>query len=158
MHASMKQTVYGLFLLLLLSGCRSTYNADPMKGKELAGEGRVVVVRPRRYTLLGTQSMRDYLEVVYEEMSENAAGYPVVRLGLRNKGGEHWWDLRGPDFTLFAQAVFYSQPVEGQAARGAPLYRTNRQGIPMKRGETSDITFTCPVKGARGYQIILSEE
>ncbi len=141
----------------LLSGCAAMKSANPVDRKDLAEESSVVVVRPNRYTLLGTQSVRDYLEVVYEEMSVNQAGYPVVRVGVRHKGGEHWWDLRSPDFTLYARAVFYRDPVAGTDTRSAPLYKTNKQPFPMKRGETTDMSFTAPVKGAGGYQVIFSE-
>ena len=152
-------SLLGICLLAAgVTGCRSTYNANAIKGKELAKESSIVVIRPKRYTLLGTQSVRDYLQITYEELSANAGGFPVVRVGVRNKGGEHWWDLRGPDFTLYAQAVFYRDPVTGTSARSAPLYRTNKQAVPMKRGDTSDIVFNCPVKGAQGYQIIFSED
>ena len=142
---------------LLSTGCHTTYNAGGANPKELAKESTVVVVRPDRYTLLGTRSVRDYLEVTYDEMTRNAAGLPVVRVGVRNKGGEHWWDLRGPDFTIYAQAVFYAEPVTGVSARSAPLYRTNKQAVPMQRGETTDLSFACPVKAAKGYQVIFSE-
>lgn len=154
----MKQMIALLGLALLLSGCHSVYNAESISAKDLSREGTAVVVRPDRYVLWGTRSMNDYLEVVYEDFGENQAGLAVVEMGIRNKGGEHWYDLKGPDFTLYAQAVFYREPVEGTAARSAPLYRTNKQPVPMPRGETSDIKFVCPVPGAGGYQVILSEK
>ena len=144
--------------IAMLTGCRSVYNTSSADAGELAEESSVVVVRPDKYTLLfGTRSMRDYLEIIYEEFSVNDAGMPVVRLGLRNKGGEHLWDRKAKDFTLFAKATFYRDPVIGKTARSAPLYATNKQGVPMQRGETSDIVFTCPVGDAKGYQIVLSE-
>ncbi len=153
----MKKIIVSMVCLSLLAGCASMKSANPVEKKDLAEESSVVVVRPNRYTLLGTQSVRDYLEVLYEELSVNPAGYPIVRVGVRNKGGEHWWDLRGPDFTLYAQAVFYRDPVAGTDVRSAPLYRTNKQPVPMQRGETSDLVFVAPVKGAGGYQVIFSE-
>ncbi|MDH3982214.1 MAG: hypothetical protein OES84_04855 [Kiritimatiellaceae bacterium] len=153
----MKKVLIGLLGVAILAGCKSVYNTSPAQAEELANEGTVVVVRPDRYVLFGTRSMRDYLEVVYEEFSTTDAGLPVVRVGLRNKGGQHWWDTKGKNFTLFAKVVFYSAPVEGSAARTAPLYSTNKRPIPMLRGETADVVFTCPVSGARGYQMVLSE-
>ena len=144
--------------VVFLSGCQSTYNAGSVSPKDLAKESTLVVVRPDRYTLLGTRSMRDYLEITYDELSRNKADMPVVRVGVRNKGGEHWWDLKAPNFTLYAQAVFYRNPVKGQSSRSAPLYRTNKQAVPMRRGETADLKFTCPVKEAEGYQVIFSEK
>lgn len=153
----MKQTIVLLGIGLLLSGCHSVYNTEPVSRKDLMREGSAVVVRPDRYVLFGTRSMRDHLEVVYEEFSQNQADMAQVKIGVRNKGGEHWWNLKGRDFTLYAQAVFYRQPVAGTGARSAPLYRTNKQPVPMSLGEISDMKFTCPVKGSGGYQIIFSE-
>ena len=153
----MKKIILSMLCLTLLAGCAAMKSATPVDKKELAEESAIVVVRPNRYTLLGTQSVRDYLEVMYEELAVNQAGYPIVRVGVRNKGGEHWWDRRGPDFTLYAQAVFYREAVIGTDVRSAPLYRTNKQAVPMQRGETADISFTAPVKGAQGYQVIFSE-
>jgi hypothetical protein len=152
-----KQLFIGLTTLAMLTGCRAVFNANSTDPAEMAGESSVVVVRPDRYTLLGTRSMQKNLEVVYEEMTVNAAGQPVVKLGLRNRGGEQWYDWRAPDFTLYAQVAFYEAPVIGTSARQAPLYRTNKQPVPMPRGETIDLSFTSPVKGAGGYQVTLSE-
>ena len=142
----------------LLSGCGTVRNAEKATPEELAKESSIVVVRPDRYTLLGTRSVRDYIEVSYEEFKNNRAGLPTVKLGLRSRGGEHWWDLKGPNFTIYAQAVFYSEPVKRVKTRTAPLYKTNKQAVVLQRGETANLSFTSPVKGAKGYQIVLSEE
>jgi hypothetical protein len=143
--------------LFLSAGCGTVSNAGKTDKGELAKESNIVVVRPDRYTLLGTRSVKDYLEISYEKFTRNRAGFPVVEVGVRSRGGEHWWDLKGPDFTIYAQAVFYADPVAGVDVRGRPLYKTNKQPVPLKRGETADLSFTCPVKGAKGYQVIFSE-
>jgi len=142
---------------LLLSGCHSVYNAESTSGKDLAREGSAVVVRPDRYVIFGTRSMNDYLEVVYEEFLQNDAGLATVKIGARNKGGEHWWNRKGRDFTMYAQAVFYRQSVAGTTSRSAPLYSTNKQPVTLPLGKVSDMMFMCPVQGAGGYQIIFSE-
>ena len=150
-------SICALLGVALLAGCKSVRSADTVSGKDLANESTTVVVRPNRYTILGTQSLADYLEIVYDEISISEAGMPTVRVGVRNRGGQHWWDRKGPSFTLYAQAVFYSEPVVGKESRSAPLYRTNKQAVPMPKGETADLMFKCPVKDARGYQVIFSE-
>jgi hypothetical protein len=147
----------GLCLVLVATGCRSVQNARTVSAGELADESTVVVVRPDRYSVLGSRSVREYLEIVYEEFDINDAGQAVVRLGIRNQGGKKWWDLKGPDFTIAVQAIFYSQPVMGAEVRSAPLYRTNKRSVPMPRGEVSDLAFKCPVSGAGGYQVVISE-
>lgn len=147
-----------LGIALLLSGCHAVYNTKDASRRELSRAGSAVVVRPDRYVLFGTRSMRDYLEVVYETFSLNDAGLPVVEMGLRNKGGEHWYDLNAQDFTLYAQAVFYKPSRDQQDAKSAPLYRTNKQPVPMPRGEVADLRFVCPLRGAGGYQVIFSEK
>lgn len=154
----MKHILSLLAIGLLLGGCHSVYNTENVSTKDLSREGSAVVVRPDRYVLWGTRSMNDYLEVAYEDFSYNQAGLAVVQMGLRNKGGEHWYNRKAPDFTLYAQAVFYKEPVAGTATRSAPLYRSNKQPVPMPRGEVQDLKFVCPVQGAGGYQIILSEK
>lgn len=154
----MKTMLFMLLGVTLLAGCKSVYNTGAADAGELAEESSVVVVRPDKYTLLiGTRSMRDYLEVVYEEFGTNAAGQPEIKIGLRNKGGEHWWDRKGPDFTLYATVAFYENPVVGKEVRQPPLYKAPRKAVVMKRGATADIIVTSPVKGAGGYQVTLSE-
>jgi hypothetical protein len=143
--------------ILATSGCGTVRNADTTAKGELAEESNIVVVRPDRYTLLGTRSVSDYLEVSYERFTKNAAGLPQAEVGVRSRGGEHWWDLKGPSFTIYAQAVFYGEPVAGVDARSKPLYKTNKRAVPLQRGATADLSFTCPVKGAKGYQVIFSE-
>ena len=154
----MKYFIALLMAVFMFCGCQSVYNVNRANQEGLSREGSTVVVRPDRYVLFGTRSMNDYLEIVYEKFSRNQAGMPMVQVGVRNTGGEHWWNLRGPDFTLYAQAVFYEAPVVGTESRSVPLYRTNKQPVPMLRGETSDLKFVCPVKEAQGYQVILSEK
>jgi hypothetical protein len=142
---------------LLLDGCGTYRSAESVSPEDLSKESTLVVVRPDRYTLLGTRSVRDYLEITYEEFKPNSAGLPVVKVGVRNKGGKHWWDLKAPDFTIYAQAVFYADSIKGKSVRSAPIFKTNKQPVVLQRAQTADISFTCPLKNAKGYQVIFSE-
>jgi hypothetical protein len=143
---------------VVLSGCHTTYNADKTPGSELQREGDVVFVRPDRYSILGTRSIRDYVEISYEQIGTNDAGYPVLGIGLRNRGGQHFWDLKGPGVQLSVQTAFYSTPIQPKgAASGPAVYSTNWQTIKLVRGQTFDYKVTCPVKGANYYQMTISE-
>jgi len=124
----------------------------------LQDEGSIVFVRPDRYSLLGTRSIRDYIEITYEQMNLNDAGYPVLTVGLRNSGGQHFWDTEGPDIQLSVQAAFYDRPIQPGGAVSSPaVYRTNWQTVKLVRGQSSDYKVSCPVKGANYYQVTISE-
>ena len=143
-------------LSICMMGCNTVYNTKNVSSKDIASQSSLVFVRPDKYTLLGTKSLRTYTEVVYEEFTRNSAGQPVVKFGLRNRGGKKWYDLKGPNITIAAKAVFYNSPVISQAITSAPVYETNWQRIPITRGETIHYTFTSPVS-AGGYQVTLSD-
>ena len=147
-----------VLVLFSLLGCKTTYDAHRTPGGELQDEGSIVFVRPDRYTIFGTRSIRDYIEITYEQIATNEAGYPVLAVGLRNRGGQHFWDVKGPDVQLSVQTAFYTNPVQpGGAASGSAAYRTNWQTVKLVRGQTFDYTVACPVKGANYYQMTISE-
>lgn len=146
-----------LTLLAILSGCQSTYNASPAPAPVLAPEGTLVFVRPDRYSILGTRSIRDYVEIVYEESRRNEAGYLEVTVGFRNRGGQHFWDTKGPNYLIDVKTTFYTRPWSGPSETGAPVYETNWQTLTMIRGDTVHFKATAPVKSAAGYQITASE-
>jgi len=146
-----------LLLVILLTGCRSVYNVDRADSEELSEEGTVVFVRPTDYALFGTKSLSDYIEVVYERAQRNEAGLLEVRVGLRDRGGQHFWDVTGPDFPISAKVAFYDEPVAGQASRTPPVYETNWQRVTLVRGSTSDFRVICPMKDGAYYQVTLSE-
>lgn len=153
-----KLLFFMMLALISLCGCKTTYNLEPEAERDLAREGNVVVTRPDRYVMFGTRSIRDYLRITYCDMTENAAGQPDVKIGLRNISGQHWWDAGAKEFTVYVQTVFYKESIKGQSTRTAPLFRTNKQPVFIKRGESKDLNFVSPVKGAKGYQIIISED
>lgn len=146
-----------LLFLFLLAGCRSTYNVDRADSQELSGEGTVVFVRPTKYSLLGTKSLSDYVEVVYEQAERNNANLLELRVGLRDKGGQHFWDVHGQDFSISAKTAFYKEPVTGEGQRAPAVYETNWQRVTLIRGATTDYRVVCPVKAGAYYQVTLSE-
>ncbi len=144
-------------LLVASAGCRSVHNVDQAQPQELSQEGTVVFVRPTEYTLFGTKSLSDYIEVVYDQGRRNAAGLLEVRVGLRDRGGQHFWNVKGRDFAVSAKVTFYQEPVAGQDHRSPPVYETNWQRVMLVRGETTDYKVTCPVAEGAYYQVTLSE-
>lgn len=141
-----------------LFGCKTTYDAHRTPSKELGEEGSIVFVRPDRYTILGTRSIRDYIEITYENSLQNEAGFPQVQIGFRNRGGQRWYDFKGPDVQLSVQTAFYTTPIHPDGASSGPAaYRTNWQTVKLVRGQTLDYSVTCPVKDAPYYQMTISE-
>lgn len=150
--------VAGLFVLLGLmlafsNGCKSVRNVHHMNAQTLGAEGSLVFVRPDRYTVLGTRSMRDYMQIVYEEMKTDDLGRSHVTVGVRNVGGRHWYDTKGPAVQIGAEIAFYAT----KGVNSAPIYRSNRRSVVIQRGETAHLAFDCPVAGATSYQIVFSD-
>lgn len=146
-----------LMFLSFLMGCRSTYNVDHARSGELSSEATVVFVRPTEYSLLGTKSLSDYVEVVYEQARRNGADLLEVRIGLRNRGGQRLWDVRGPDFSISVKTAFSETPIAGEESRTPPVYETNWQRLTLLRGATTEYKVICPVRAGAYYQVMLSE-
>lgn len=158
MRASSYKTLIVVLTLFALLGCETTSAPRRTSDYKLQREGSVVFVRPDRYSILGTRSIRDYIEITYEEINLNEAGYPVLTVGLRNRGGQHFWDMKGPDVQLSVQTAFYNLPIQSDGASSGPAaYRTNWQTVKLVRGQTFDYKVACPVKGANNHQMTLSE-
>jgi hypothetical protein len=83
------------------------------------------------------------------------AGQMEVSIGIRNRGGQRFWNTKGPTINLSAKAIFYGQAVTS-ADPGVPLYETNWRKIILTRGETTYLTFKSP-GSASGYQIVFSD-
>ena len=113
----------------------------------------MVFVRPGTFTILGTRSLADYVEVSYEDISATPTGHMTVACGVRNRGGQHWYDVRGPQITIGAKIAFYAKPDR----KGKPLWVSPRKTVLIKRGDTAHLEFICPKPGAMSYQITLSD-
>jgi len=140
-------------LLVFADGCRSVHDVQRMDAGKAQAEGSLVFVRPDRYTILGTKSMRDYIEIVYEEMKVDERGMAHVTVGVRNVGGRRWYDTKGPSVQIGAEIAFYRT----KGVDSAPSYRSNRRSVVIQRGETAHLVFDCPVAGAAAYQIVFSD-
>lgn len=146
-----------LLVVTLGTGCQTNYNAGYTPAEDLAREGSIVFVRPDRYTILGTRSVRDYIEITYENASLNEAGLPMVQIGFRNRGGQHFWDTKGPEVVLSVKTVFYRDPIAQTGPTGPPVYETNWQAVHLNRGETDHFKVICPNKEGQFYQVTVSE-
>lgn len=136
--------------VLATTGCRTVYSVDR---KDSSGEDSIVFVRPDSYSILGTRSIRDYLEITYERLTILDNGFAKLQIGIRNRGGQHWWDRKGPDVQLSAVAHFY-----GEDKSNLPVYVGPRTTFNILRGETNHLEILCPVKNVKGYQVVLSEK
>lgn len=162
--------------MMVAAGCTTTYSVDRV---HTAGEDSLVFVRPDRYSLLGTRSLRDQIEITYETLTYDPdTGYAIVRVGVRNRGGQHFWNRRGRDINLSAQAAFYHQPVAlappplgasfpsdakgrqqagGPGVSAPPIHQSARKTFALPRGQTYHLEFICPKTDAGGYQVVFSE-
>jgi len=158
--------IIGTAFFLCLTSCQyssvSSANRPLVKGTESS----LVFVRPDKYTLLGTRSISEYCEIMYERLTPQGNGF-VLEIGIRNRGGQHFWDKKGPNFSLAATAYFYDvpmslsqnvEPVLGAMFNGAPTYISGRQAVQMLRGETTHLKFLCPASNIQGYQVVLSDQ
>jgi hypothetical protein len=141
----------------LCTSCRTVEDVGHVPSDKLAKEGTAVFVRPDRYTILGTRSLRDYLEITYERAARNDTGLLKVEVGLRNRGGQRFYDLHGPRIMLSGKMAFYKDPITGQGPAAPPVYETNWQPITLVRGETEHFQAICPVQAGQCYQLTLSE-
>ena len=149
--------VSGLVLATALAGCRSVYNVRRVAPEQLNEEGTIVFVRPTEYTVFGTKSFRDYIEITHERASKNDAGLLQVQVGFRNRGGRHLWDRKGPNFSLSVKTAFYDQPFVSGGQSSIPVYETNWQPMAMPRGDTFEYKAVCPKPSAGYYQVTVSE-
>lgn len=142
-----------------IAGCsyQTTHAPNRASPEQLAMEESVMFVRPDRYTILGTRSISDYVEITYERSHVNQAGQTVVELGLRNRGGQRWYDKKGPNVALSVKTTFYDAAVTADGPSGPPLYETNWQPVSVPRGDTAHYKAACPVSEGVHYQVLISE-
>lgn len=135
---------------VLLSGCRTVSNVEHT---DTSAEGSVVFARPASFSVFGTKSVQDYIEIVYEKAEIDDKGFAHLSVGVRNRGGQHFWDTKAPTIRLGAQASFYAT----KGTDSAPLWQSNRRAFSLQRGETTHLKFDSPVKGSLGYQVVFSD-
>jgi hypothetical protein len=157
----MRVLIQGVCLIAaatMCASCRTVHNVRRASSDKLDSEGTIVFVRPKQYSpLIGTRSLRDYIEVTHESANRNTAGLLEVCVRIRDIGGSHFWDTRGRDFPLSIRTVFYKGTrVGGQEE--APVYETNWETVRMLRGSTREYRSICPNPAGAGYQVIISEE
>lgn len=135
---------------LLLTSCGTVRNVDTA---DTSGESSMVFVRPGSFSILGTRSLADYVEISYEDVGATETGRMTVACGIRNRGGQHWYDHKGPQVTIGAKIAFYAKTDR----KGKPLWVSPRKTVLINRGDTTHLEFICPKAGAKSYQITLSD-
>ena len=161
--------IFGILVILTMWGCRapttdlgssdfhSTYNVQKTAPEDIAREDTIVFVRPNEFSVNGTTSLRDYIEVTHESVRTNNAGLLEVMIGLRNIGGTRWYDGQSQNFVLSVKTVFYDQAFNTSDQSVPPIYETNWESIRMIRGSTTQYKSVCPLRSGTHYQIIISE-
>lgn len=137
-------------LSVALSGCRSVLALDRAAEEDVIAEGSVAFEQ--------TSCAHERFEVVYERFSFNDVGMPVVEVGIRYRGAVSWmdWFRSVPaTATIGAKCSFY--PTVLAQAGGPALYSTNRERILLRLGNVYDYRAVCPVRSAKGYQLILGD-
>ncbi len=137
-------------VLVVFAGCRTV---GTVERADTAKEGSLVFVRPDSFSAFGTKSVQDYIEIVYEKVDVDENGFAHLSVGVRNRGGQHFWDTDAPTVRLGAQASFYA----AKGTDSAPIWQSNRRAFSLQRGETTHLKFDSPVKGALGYQVVFSD-
>ncbi len=149
-----KTFVMVLITVLFITGCKTLHNVDRVTDQALKQESTIVFVRPTEYSIFGTKSISDYMEISYETAKKNTASLLVVKAGLRNRGGQHFWDTIGPQYQISVKTTFYETPM---GYNSAPVYETNWETVTMRRGDTHHYQAICPRKNVDYYQITISE-
>ncbi len=156
-----KLTLYSIAgtAITLLTACNTIHEIDRTDKAVLAQEGTVGFVRPDKYSfaLFGSNSISEHIEIIYENLTQNDAGFPQVELGLRNKGGQKFWDTEAWTLNLSVKTSFYKTSIKHSGPTSAPVYETNWQPLRILKGEQVNYQAICPIKGAKYYQIRLSE-
>lgn len=158
-----KQIYSFLILLMVLTSCvhpdsvDTVYNVNRVTSEDAAREGTIVFVRPSEYSVFGTQSLRDYVEIAYERVSRNDVGLLQLDIGIRNRGGQRAYDTWGPDFQVSVKTVFYDKPFVSGTSAAIPIHETNWQNMKLLRGVTEHYQAVCPIKTAAYYQVTISE-
>ncbi len=140
--------------LFVFIGCRAVNTVDTAETTP-ATESDVIFTRSQELTpWFGTHSPHDYFEIVYKKFSRNDAGFPVVEIGLRYRGGVSWtdWFEEVPQVVeLHAVCNFYRIP------DGPIVYATNAETLLFNLGRTTHFKAVCPVKEAETFQLVLGK-
>lgn len=139
-----------VFFVATLNGCRSVVAVDRAAEEDVISEGSVAFEQD--------SCSRERFEIVYERFSFNDVGMPVVEVGIRYRGGVSWIDrFRSlpKTATIGAKCSFY--PTVLAQAGGPALYSTNRERLLLRLGNVYNYKAVCPVRSAKGYQLILGD-
>ncbi len=153
----MKKQLWTLCSIILLTalavvGCRTVNTLDTTSMED---EGQVVFTRAGEYTMLfGSRSPWDYFEVVAKRFSRNEAGFPVVEVDLRYRGGVSWTDW----FNKVPQSCSISAVCNFYLTTGSTIaYATPREPLLFRLGRVTTYRAVCPVKEVMDFQLVLGE-
>ena len=141
-----------------MTGCRSVHRVEHSNYHALQREEKIVFARPQKYSTFGTRSLRDFIEITYENSGKNSAGLPKIDIGVRYRGEQNWyafWERSPRRIEFFAASNFYAS-ARGGRHNSRPVY-SSCQKVVLEIGRTANFSFICPVAEADRYQIVFSE-
>lgn len=149
--------MFSICAAVILCSCQPVHNVARANTEDVNKEGTIVFTRPAQFTpFFGTHSIREFIEITYENSYRNEAGQLVVEVGIRNRGPVTWtdWHHRAPKrLTLNTRCNFYS----GNRVVSPMVYSTNRQKVVIERGETYAYKVVCPTQNANSFQLVLGD-
>lgn len=137
-------------LALLAAGCQSTYGVAEGKGQE----SLVAFARPADYAILGTESAREWLEVVDSRQGRLPSGNLWVELSVRNRGNQGFlsWGDASRDMTLYAAVDFLDVADGNRVVQSVP-----KRAVPLPLGQTVHLRWEATAPTATSARILFSE-
>lgn len=137
-------------LLSAAVGCRSTY--DVPEGE--AQVGLVAFARPADYSILGTESAREWLEVLDARQGRLPNGNLWLELSVRNRGNQGFfsWADASRDMTLYADVTFLDGADGNRVVHAVP-----KRAVPLHLGRTVHLRWEASDSRATTARVLFSE-
>ncbi len=139
-----------LAAVALLAGCRSTYSvASGEPQREL-----VAFARPADYSILGTESAREWLEVLDARQGRLPNGNLWLELTVRNRGNQGFfaWGDASRDMTLYASVDFLDAADGDRLVLSVP-----RRAVPLPLGRAVHLRWEATDARATTARVVFSE-
>lgn len=137
-------------LLSAAVGCRSTYGV----AEGVAQEGLVAFACPADYSVLGTESAREWLEVLDARQGRLPNGNLWLELSVRNRGNQGFlsWGDRSRDMTLYAEVTFLDGADGDRVVQAVP-----KRAVPLPLGRAVHLRWEATAPRATTARILFSE-
>lgn len=139
-----------LAIVALLAGCRSVYSVD-------SGEPQAELVafaRPADYSILGSESAREWLEVLDARQGRLPNGNLWLELTVRNRGNQGFfsWGDASRDITLYASVDFLDAADGNSLVLSVP-----KRAVPLPLGRAVHLRWEATDSRATTARVVFSE-